>query len=106
VNLLDVLLIALGGGIGATVRWAIGEILARVSTLPVWTGVLAANLAGCVIVGLASGAQSDDLWVHAWVITGLCGALTTHLGFMIRPPSPMLRTRQSCTWPFPARGTI
>ncbi len=76
-------LIALGGGRGARVRYGIVLAPSRLSRWPGWTGVLAANLLGCLIIGVAVGSDSHGPWVAAMVITGLAGALTTFSSFAL-----------------------
>lgn len=93
-----ILMIALGGSLGALLRYAFGE-LARVwRGLPGWVAILAANLLGCALIGLffalldspeasltggeAPGpAASDPTLLRAFLITGFCGSLTTFSTF-------------------------
>ncbi|MBT4768256.1 MAG: fluoride efflux transporter CrcB [Phycisphaerae bacterium] len=77
VSLFEVGLIAGGGAIGAASRYLIGAALARLTTWPGWAGVLLANLLGCLMIGIAVGSGGAGPWTHAFLMTGLCGALTT-----------------------------
>ena len=62
------LLVALGAGVGAVVRWAVGR------AVPGRRGTLAVNAAGCLALGVLVGAPTA-----AWALlgVGLCGGLTT-----------------------------
>jgi len=83
VSISDIGLIALGGGSGAAARYAIVVTQARLSRWPGWTGVLAANLLGCLIIGLAAGSGSESPWSTALMMTGFAGALTTFSSFAL-----------------------
>jgi fluoride exporter len=65
-------LIALGGGVGALVRFALGQLSGQIP----W-GVLLANTLGSFIAGLAM-AGSIDL---AWIVVGLAGGISTFSTF-------------------------
>ena len=70
--------VGFGGLAGAGGRWALIEVLPATDTWP-W-GVLAVNLAGCLLLGyLASAAWSAraQLPVSLGLGTGFCGSLTT-----------------------------
>lgn len=74
------LAIAVGGALGAVIRYLVDR-----WTMQRWgtgfpTGTLLVNLAGSLILGLATGLalNSDAL---AFIGTGFCGALTTFSGF-------------------------
>ncbi|MDP7071216.1 MAG: CrcB family protein [Phycisphaerales bacterium] len=79
----DIGLVALGGGCGASGRYAIGLAQARLTPWPGWTGVLLANLLGCLIIGVVAGSGGRDPWVRAVFMTGLAGALTTFSSFAL-----------------------
>jgi CrcB protein len=77
-----VLLVFLGGTLGAPARYLIDRAVQRrhESVFP-W-GTLAVNLTGCLILGLLTGAAQSlpkDLVVFAG--TGICGAFTTFSTF-------------------------
>lgn len=76
-------LVLLGGAIGAMSRLAITTAQTRWTRWPAWTGTLAANLLGCLLVGLAAGLASDTHWIHALAVTGFCGAMTTFSSFAL-----------------------
>lgn len=72
------LLVALGGAVGATVRWALLDVGAD-AFRPVLLGV---NVLGCVVLGWAvarEGPAGTDRhrWLHDAVAVGFCGGLTT-----------------------------
>ena len=77
VTLLELGLVALGGALGAALRYAIGLLQVRLTNWPGWVGVLIANLFGCLIIGLAAGSLGSGPWTQAFLMVGLCGALTT-----------------------------
>ncbi len=76
-------MIAAGGALGAALRYLIGLAQTRGTMLPGWAGTLIANLAGCLLIGLAAGVSPEDPWSSAFVMTGVCGALTTFSSFAL-----------------------
>jgi CrcB protein len=80
---IELLLIGLGGALGAITRFGIAEFSRRhfVGTFPV--GTLIANLAGCFLVGVIMGSghakKSDPIRLGIGV--GFLGALTTFSTF-------------------------
>ncbi len=80
----NAVIVAVGGAVGALLRWGIGEAALR------WTGAaplgtLAANLLGCFAIGAARAAVDAHGWgspeVRVFVFTGLLGAFTTFSTF-------------------------
>ena len=70
--------VGLGGLAGAGLRWAMVEALPAEGSWP-W-GVLAVNLAGCLLLGYVAAAAWSaraDLPVRLGLGTGFCGSLTT-----------------------------
>ena len=70
--------VGIGGLVGASTRWALVEALPASDVWP-W-GVLAVNLAGCLLLGyLAAAAWSAraQLPMTLGLGTGFCGSLTT-----------------------------
>lgn len=83
--MIAVLLVALGGGAGAALRFVVdGWCKSRWSTFPV--GVLAVNVSGSLLLGLGTVAASGGLltgpWASAWAV-GLCGGYTTFSTAMV-----------------------
>ena len=87
VTAIDMWAIVAGGSIGAVARYLIGLAQATWTTWPGWIGILIANLIGCLVVGFAVGiaetGTEHPVWITAFVITGICGALTTMSGFAL-----------------------
>ncbi|WP_419849012.1 fluoride efflux transporter FluC [Candidatus Poriferisocius sp.] len=74
----DAIAVGIGGLAGAGTRWALVEALPATDIWP-W-GVLAVNLAGCLVLGyLAAAAWSAraELPMTLGLGTGFCGSLTT-----------------------------
>ena len=72
------LLVAVGGAVGALLRWAVGRWLAT-SGLP-WATLLV-NIAGSLLLGVVAAAT--DGWLHTLLGTGVAGALTTYSAFAL-----------------------
>ncbi|OWY61114.1 hypothetical protein B7486_65520 [cyanobacterium TDX16] len=73
-----VLLVACGGAVGATLRWAVLH-LGEGSFRP---ALLAVNVAGCLVLGAAVAREgpigtSRHRWLHDALAVGFCGGLTT-----------------------------
>jgi fluoride exporter len=75
------LAVAGGGSIGALLRYAISGWFVRKFPL----GTLAANVAGCLLIGLLVGSLAEKDWLSpAWrhfLVMGLLGSLTTFSTF-------------------------
>ena len=79
------LTVALGGAIGAPVRYLIDSRVTRATAgsrhaLFPW-GLLVVNAIGSLIIGIAF-ASVDGHW-RALIATGACGALTTYSGYAL-----------------------
>lgn len=71
---------ALGGALGALIRWIVTSISDRYLGKFAW-GILAVNLAGCIIAGailaLPGFSESPSTPLNVFLVTGLLGGLTT-----------------------------
>jgi CrcB protein len=84
--MLKLLVIALGGAVGAVLRYAVGGWVHRLlddTSFPV--GTLAVNVLGCFLIGIAGAALAGPWLVReewrAAVLIGLLGAFTTFSTF-------------------------
>ncbi len=76
--MLTALLVFLGGGLGAVLRWALGL------ALPGWWGILAANLLGSLALGVLLASPWQDRPALVAVLgTGLMGGFTTYSTFNV-----------------------
>ena len=83
----NLILIFLGGGLGAMARWSIStgvQALAERTVLhrfPV--GIFACNIAGCFLIGCVFGflAQKHPAWAFPLLVTGFLGGFTTFSAF-------------------------
>jgi len=83
--------IALGGALGAIVRYTTQELFAQQSRLPGWVAIGLVNLSGCLLLGLLQGTTTGDVvdatvspgsrWLMLWV--SFCGGLTTFSTFSL-----------------------
>lgn len=74
------ILVAIGGALGASIRWGVGESIGRSpGSFPYAT--LLVNVAGCVLIGWAARmlVRGSDHWQLG--VTGLLGGLTTYSTF-------------------------
>ena len=101
----DVVLVALGGALGAVLRWLLTTWIGNGTPqgqLP--TGTLVVNLAGCMIAGLLLGcmerlgASSESL--RAFAMVGILGAFTTLSAFSVETMDLLRRgaTGVACTY--------
>ena len=81
----EVIVVALGGALGAVSRYTIGVIAVnRWGALVPW-GTFSANCVGCFIIGLfmmlvLNRLEINPLW-RMLIVTGFCGGLTTFSSF-------------------------
>ena len=92
------LLIALGGAVGALSRYGIGLLVQR-NTQPTFPwGTLAVNVMGCILVGVLArlfwNAPAHSQ-LRALLIVGFCGGFTTFSAFSLETVSFL----QSGEWP-------
>ena len=73
---MKIILIFLGGGLGAALRWLVGEGLKNPSAFPTSTFVV--NMLGCLLIGIVALhllQGNDSLYLFA--VIGLLGGFTT-----------------------------
>ena len=97
VDMLNCLVVALGGGIGACLRYLIGLIpLKEPFIFPVKTLVI--NLLGCFVIGLAASLAVKNSSLSPKLVlfikTGLCGGFTTFSTFALETET-LIKTGQS-----------
>ena len=82
-KLFDILIVGLGGGLGATVRYSIAWASARWLTVSYPVGTLIANVLGCFLIGLLIGTGKSDQSETARLALGVgfLGGLTTFSSF-------------------------
>ena len=92
------LLIGIGGFLGAVLRFLIGDTVQRLagdSAFPY--GTLVANMVGCFLIGLLTGLAINrgmlSPQLRLFLITGLLGSLTTYSTFLFET-SNFLRNRE------------
>jgi len=79
-----VLLVLLGGAVGAPLRYLTDLFVQSRHDTPFPRGTFTVNVVGCLVAGATAGAVSatdGPEWVLTLVVTGFCGALTTFSAF-------------------------
>ena len=88
--MVNVLLVAMGGALGAVMRYAVSGLALRVLGAGLPYGTIAVNLAGSLGAGLIVGAfgnLSDTPAVRAFLLIGLLGGFTTFSAFSLETVS-------------------
>ncbi len=77
--------VALGGALGAALRYLTGVAVARLAGPGMPLGVLTANVLGCLLMGVFIGlaGQRGLAWLNPFVATGLLGGFTTFSSFSL-----------------------
>jgi fluoride exporter len=89
VSPLELLGIALAGGVGATVRFLSGALAPRRPA----RATIAVNLVASLLAGLATGLMPlDDAW-RAVLVTGFCGGMSTYSAFAVQAVEQLERRR-------------
>ena len=84
---MNILLIFLGGGLGAVSRWGLStglQTLAEKTALHRFPlGIFACNILGCFLIGCAFGhfTQKHPAWLFPLFVTGFLGGFTTFSTF-------------------------
>ena len=75
----ELLCVFLGGGVGSLCRYALGMWLSAPAGSPWPWGTYAANVLGCLGIGLLMGYFSGrpGSWWQLLLVTGFCGGFTT-----------------------------
>jgi len=74
---IEAILVGVGGAVGATARYAVGQKLRTDARVPVST--LFVNVVGSFVLGLVAFGASEDAFLLVGV--GTCGAFTTFSSF-------------------------
>jgi CrcB protein len=77
---MTVLMVLLGGAVGAPTRYLTDLAVQRVHRTVFPWGTWTVNVAGCLVLGLVAGASPSG-WLLSLLGTGFCGALTTFSTF-------------------------
>ena len=91
------LLVAAGGATGALTRYWIGQGVVRLVGAPAPWATLTVNLVGCALAGLFfawASQRQDTASVHALVLVGFLGGLTTFSAFSLDALSLWLRGQE------------
>ncbi|SCS33817.1 fluoride efflux transporter FluC [Staphylococcus caeli] len=75
--MINVLLVMLGGGIGAVIRAAITNICNAKSNYIIPIGTPIVNIVGSMLIGLFMGMALHVTWLNAFLVVGILGGLTT-----------------------------
>lgn len=79
--MIKLVLIALGGAIGALLRYGVAAAAQRVHETPLPVGTFAVNVLGCLVIGLVGGLMAGPYALReetrALVMIGMLGAFTT-----------------------------
>ena len=80
-NLLNLLLVALGGAFGSVARYALSTFVLRASGTLFPLGTFAVNLLGCLVFGVIAGAAEQRVALtpaaRAFLLVGILGGFTT-----------------------------
>ena len=81
----NLLFIALGGGIGSSLRYLCNSYLAKTFPNKAYIATFLVNMIGCLLIGLFVGYfqknQTENEAFKLLLITGLCGGFTTFSTF-------------------------
>lgn len=81
-----ILVVALGGAIGAGARWGMLELIEPIADGFPWA-TFAVNVLGCLLIGLAATRLSRDGLAWRGLVVGVLGGLTTFSAFAVETHS-------------------
>ena len=84
VEMIKILYLIIGGGIGTLLRFWVSSATGKLIENGFPVGTLMVNLLGCLIIGIVGGLNSDNSFsenTRLLVITGLLGGFTTFSSF-------------------------
>ena len=88
-----VLVVGLGGAVGAILRWWVGVLMSHLLA-PVFLGTLVVNLAGSFLVGVLliwfQGKLPINDVLRTGIVVGLLGGFTTYSAFSMEAVSMMM----------------
>ena len=88
-----VLVVGLGGAVGAILRWWVGVLMSHLLA-PVFLGTLVVNLAGSFLVGVLliwfQGKLPIDDVLRTGIVVGLLGGFTTYSAFSMEAVNMMM----------------
>lgn len=84
----EVLLVAIGGGVGSALRYLVTNAVPRATSLPGWPlGTLAVNVSGSLLIGFIAGLvftrQVPGEGLRLLLVTGMLGGYTTFSAFSL-----------------------
>jgi CrcB protein len=88
-NLNAFLIVFLGGGLGAAIRHGVNTTLGRLSGHDFPIGIMAINISGSILMGLAAGYfafRAGEAWSQSarlFITTGVLGGYTTFSAFSL-----------------------
>lgn len=77
-----ILLLFIGGGIGASARHSLSILLNRFGIIAPWP-ILAVNLLGCFLIGLLAPLFTQTSSMRLFLITGILGGFTTYSSYTL-----------------------
>tara|TARA_Y100000739_G_scaffold131166_1_gene113004 strand:+ start:230 stop:592 length:363 start_codon:yes stop_codon:yes gene_type:complete len=79
---MNIILVGLGGALGAIARYSITELVSKYIFTSSYLGTLTVNILGCLLVGLAFGLYADiKSDVQLFFVVGFLGSFTTMSAF-------------------------
>jgi fluoride exporter len=81
----NILLIALGGGLGSVIRYLSSITTGKIWPTKLFLATFIVNIVGCFLIGLLMGylqkTETDNNTLKLLLITGFCGGFTTFSAF-------------------------